>query len=106
MADIAITLKRTAAVTAWSLWINSITGQAPNISQKPNGVDITWKPGQAKKMERYFSDAMKPSTPDPHALNVNVDLKPVLLPLVAKKTIGYIAGYTVLIIIGTKLIWK
>lgn len=106
MSSVSTELKREGVAQAWSIWIRSATGEAPYIDRHANGVNISWKPGQAAKMEQYLSNAMKPSEPDPDALNVNVPLTPVILPLALKKSIGYIAAYTALIAIGTKLIWK
>ncbi len=105
MADWALLGKREIAAQAWSLWINSVTGETPIMEHHDNGIDIAWKPGQARKMEEYLSDAMtKPSSPDD--LNVSVDLAPVLFPIAVKKSIAWITIYSALLIIGTKFLWK
>jgi len=106
MASTGLTLKREAVTQAWQLWIKSATGDTPVIERYPDGVDISWKPGQAQKMEQYLSEAMKPGKPDPDALNVSVKLGPVLYPLIIKKTLGYAVAYTAIVAIATKLIWK
>jgi hypothetical protein len=106
MPTIATTAKREAATQAWSLWITSVTGEAPVIQRKADGVDIRWRPGQARKMENYLSQAMQTKEKDPNDLNVSVDLAPVLIPLTIKKTIGYVAAYTAAVVILTKVVWK
>lgn len=107
MADLATTAKREAAIQGWNLWIKSVTGEFPIIQRHKNGADIKWRPGQAAKMEQYLYKAMSaPTKEDPNALNVNVPLAPVLIPLTIKKTIGYVALYTASVVILTKMIWK
>lgn len=106
MASISTTVKREALTQAWAAWIMSATGERPNITYYDDGVDITWKEGQARKMEEYLAAAMAEKEPDPNAANVNVALAPVLLPLALKKSLGYIVAYSAALIIGTKLIWK
>lgn len=105
MADISTTLKREAVTQGWNLWISSATGQAPIIERHSDGVNIKWNPGQAQKMEAYLNDAMTaPSSPDD--LNVDVDLKPVLIPLMIKKSVGWVALYSAVLVFGTKFLWK
>lgn len=106
MPNIGLALKREAVAQAWSLWISTATGETPNVDRTAEGVDITWKPGQAKKMEAYLSEAMETGEPSPDDLNVNVPLAPVILPIALKKSIGWIALYTAIIVVGTKLVWK
>lgn len=105
MANFALTLKREGVAQAWNLWITSATGEAPIMERHENGIDIKWNPGQAVKMEQYLNGAMTaPSSPDD--LNVSVDLKPVLIPLVIKKTVGWLTLYSALLVFGTKFLWK
>ena len=106
MPNFALAAKRELMTQGWSLWINSATGQDPNVTRYADSVAITWKAGQAEKMEAYLAKAMKGSKHDPNDLNVGVDLGPVLLPLALKKSLGYIAAYTAFTILATKLIWK
>lgn len=105
MASTSTILKRTAAAQAWALLISNATGDQPIIRPAKDGIVIEWKPGQADKFRKYLETSMsKPSSPDD--LNVTIDMKPVLLPLAVKKLSLYVLGYTTLIIIGTKILWK
>lgn len=110
MANISLTLKREAAVGAWTALISSATGQGPLINRRSDGVDIDWRAGQAKKMEEYISNMITPkkgvSGPKGESINVNVDLKPVIIPLIFKKTWLWVALYTGSIVIITKLLGK
>ena len=105
MASIGTIAKREAMTQGWSLWITSATGQTPNINRHSEGVDITWKTGQAKAMENYLLDSMS-SPHNPDDLNVKVDLQPVLLPLAVKKSVAWIVIYSAALILGTKFLWK
>jgi len=106
MSSVGLSLKREAAIAGWSLWIGSVTGSPPIVNRVPDGANLTWKPGQALLMEKYLSDAMAGGERDPNDLNVGVNLGPVLYPLLVKKTIGYLVGYTLAVAIITKLTWK
>ncbi len=106
MASVGTQLSREGLTQAWALWIQTATGQYPNIDRHENSVDISFKSGQASKMEAYLYDAMSSKPTGADDLNVNVDLKPVLIPLAVKMSVGYVAGYTAAVIILTKLLWK
>lgn len=110
MANISLTLKREATVGVWTALISSATGQSPLISRRPDGVDINWRAGQAKKMENYISNIITPKkgvfAPEGESINVKVDLKPVLIPLIIKKSWIWVLLYTSSIVVLTKLIGK
>jgi len=100
MASITGALKREAVTMGWSYIIKNATGEEPNIRRAEKGNYITWKPGQARKMETYLNRAMTEETDyDPDGINVDVDLAPVLFPLAVKKSLGYIVAYTALVFI-------
>jgi hypothetical protein len=112
VSDFTTLAKREGLTQAWSLWIKSATGEAPIIQRHATGVNILWKPGQAKKMRDYLDKAMSPSTtekgPDgkpKEGVNVKVDFKTVLLPLAIKKSwlyvVGGVAGVALLTKLGT-----
>jgi len=95
--SVASALKREGVTQGWNFIIENATGEAPYIERTEVGNFITWKPGQAKKMETYLDKAMKEEEYDPEGINVDVDLMPVLLPLLVKKTIGYVVGAVAII---------
>lgn len=91
MANIQLTLKRQATALAWSELINNATGERPIVINQPNGVKINWKPGQAKKMQEYLNESIDAES-SPDDLNVDVDLAPVVIPLILKRYWQYAGG--------------
>lgn len=77
--------------------IESITGESPNINREQHRTYISWRPGQAKKLQDFLAAQFeeKPMTAKeveagPPSLlpfsEVIVDTKSVLTPLLIKKT--------------------
>lgn len=88
----------------WSLLIDKATGERPIVQHLDDKNKIVWRAGQAKKMEQYLSGLMKPGkqiTAVPGApgafdlSQVEVDMKPVLTPLIIKKVLPYLAVYSI-----------
>jgi hypothetical protein len=105
--SVKTTLKREALTQAWIMLIHNATGKEPIVERFSNGAKISWHPGQAKLMEKYLADAMKGSDkPEPDALNVDVNLAPVLLPLAVKKSLGWIVLYTGLVYATFKILGR
>lgn len=109
MSSVSTALKREAAIQGWNFWINSATGENPLVERRPDGATLQWKPGQAAKMESYLSEFIPVNPfarftegpPDPETgepINVSIDFKPVLIPLVLKKFLPWIAVYSLALI--------
>ncbi len=99
--------KRTLATAGWKALIFSVTGEAPYENKGPRKTVITWKPGQAAKMEQFLKETLfKPAfgkgTYNPKGFNTEVDLSSVLMPLFLKQYWPYIAG---LLLIGGVIGW-
>ena len=88
---------RTISTQAWTALIKQATGESPTVTRVGNKNVLVWKPGQAKKMqaflERQISGKSSPSAPGRGPSqggglgfgNVDIDWKPVIIPLVIKK---------------------
>lgn len=93
---------REAAAQGVSWLVNNITGEYPNIDRAPQNTSITWKPGQAKKLQTYLEGKMKPS--DTPGFGLDIDYKSVIMPIVYKKAIPWVLGASaILILLGRKL---
>jgi hypothetical protein len=92
MAEYGLTLKREATALAWGAFIGNATGESPIVNRFDDAITIDWKPGQAKKMRDYLTSAMD-KEPTPNDLNVNVNLAPVLVPILIKKYWIYVLGF-------------
>lgn len=112
MSKLALTIQREALVGVWTALISSATGQSPLINRRPDGVNIDWRVGQAKKMENYLGNIITPKkgvgegVASDENINVKVDLKQVLIPLVIKKTWVWVLLYTGSVVLITKLLGK
>jgi hypothetical protein len=117
MNVVGTALKRESAVQGYRIFIKSATGVDPYVARSRNGAELTWKPGQARKMEGYLgklipfnywyrkekaADKKDPATGEP--LNVNVAWGKVFLPLALKTIVPPLVIYTALIIYLTKRI--
>lgn len=91
MADLALIAKRQAIALGYKVWIQSVTGEFPNSKNLDNGVAITWKPGQAKKMKDSFLQSME-AAPSPDDINVSLPWGEVLIPLIFEKYWMFMAG--------------
>lgn len=91
MVNLSLIAKRQGLALAYKAWINSATGSFPNSRNLENGIKITFKPGQAKKMSDSIIKSMgAKSAPDD--LNVSLPWGQILLPVVFKKYWYYMAG--------------
>lgn len=95
--SLSVTLKREAAAQGYAMVIRNATGMDPIIQRTTQYTYIKWRPGQDKLMVDYLMDLTKPSSQyNPNDLNVDLELKPVLLPFLFKKYWTWLAG-TILI---------
>lgn len=108
MANLGLTLKREAVITGVSYIVEEATGETPIVERLENKTEIKWRPGQARKMTDYLLDLTKsgkktgkPSGKPSEGLNVDIEISPVVIPLVFKKYWPYLLGFsTTLIMIG------
>lgn len=99
---------REIATKGWQLWFKSATGEEAELIRQSDKNILRWKPGQAKKMEQYFSDMFfkKKSKDEPEKRgmgfgDVDIDWKPVIMPLAMKKVVPFIAAYTAIVVFLT-----
>jgi len=96
---------REAVTQLYALGIEKIIGEQPQINRYDDKTIITWKPGQAKKMQSYVARVFigtakaAPEAPGKEfALSeVQVDVRPIIAPLVLKTVLPFMAAYTLLI---------
>jgi hypothetical protein len=99
---------REAATRAWQLWFKSVTGEEAILVRQNDKNIITWKPGQAEKMSKYFEELLypikkKPDAPETRGYGfseVDVDWKAVYMPIVYKRVIPIVIIYTALAFTG------
>ena len=107
MSSIGTSLKREAVTQGWIFIIENATGQNPVVERSASGNSISFRPGQARLFEQYLNKAISTEPEyDPDGINVDVALMPVLMPLLIKKTIGWVVAYTALAVIAGRYIWK
>jgi len=96
---------REAVTQVYALGIEKITGEKPVINRLGTKTVITWQPGQANKMQKFIARTFigtakaAPAVPSKEfsLSEVQVDMKPVIMPLIFKTILPFMATYTVLI---------
>lgn len=96
---------REAVAQLYSLGLEKILGDKPLIKRYDNHTLITWKEGQARAMQKYIARIIwsvgKPVDKAPSRefslSEVQVDMKPVLVPLVLKTVLPFLGIYTFLV---------
>lgn len=96
---------REAVTQIYALGIEKIIGEQPLINRFDDKTVIAWKPGQAKKMQGYIARILigtakaAPKAPGKEfALSeVQIDMRPIIAPLVLKTVLPFMAAYTLLI---------
>ena len=95
---------REAVTQLYVLGVQSIINEKPLVKRFEDHNLVTWKEGQAKKMEKYISSLIwkmgKPSdkagapSKEFSLSEVQLDLKPVIFPLALKTIVPFIGVYT------------
>lgn len=98
MPSIGDKFVREAVTQGWNVMINNATGQPPIIQRGENENTIYWRPGQAKEMATYLSNAMSGES----SIGVNIDLMPVLTRLAWKKGWPFLLGIPLFIFLAGK----
>ena len=96
---------REAATKGWQAWIKSATGEEAILVRQPDKNVLQWKPGQAEKFSKYFDSMVfgpketgKTETRGYGFGEVEINWKPVYMPLVLKRVLPVVGAYTLLAI--------
>lgn len=93
---------REAVAQLYAFSISKIIGERPDIKRYDDYTLIDWKPGQAKKMEKYLTSVFLPGPakakepPPAYGFSfseVKLNFKPVFIPLMLKTIVPILAIY-------------